>query len=318
MTATGLARQTVMTLLLLGVAVATLFGSTGPVAGRSDVVGTDVGWWEIELVARKFLLSAQTSVRVQRVSADTTELTPVQPLSPPGLMPSGPELDVLTVTSVLPFGRRERVVTWLDPATGAALQTEKTRTGRGPYWKLQRYHRGGYTEWRAAPANDTEEASDPRGWSHRQVKEVPCTGRLSPDEAVSDSYALLYQVAAARLDRGSHELVLVLCSDQHLVEVRFRPGPVLKEKVSFEESWPGGRRHRGGHIRVRRIFGTARWLGKKQPDSEPETGMMGMRGPLEILVEEGTGLPVEVRGRAQGIGQLVVRLKRVIWRQPPS
>lgn len=307
------------TALMLAEAALALFSNRAVAAENPPgAVNEGVEWWEIELSARKFLLSAESWLRVERVPSGQARADLEDPPSPAAAVPSGPDVDVITVTSMLPFGRRERVVTWLDPMTRAALQTEKTRLGSGDYWKLLRYHAQGYTEWRAAPGSKAEEAADPRSWQDRRREDVSCAGPLPPGHVITDSYALLYRVAAAHLDHAGQELVLTLCSHRRLVEVRFRPGPVITEKASFEESWPGGHRRRKGRLRLRTVLGTARWLTSQAPDEEPETGLMGMRGPLEILIEKGTDLPVEVRGRAPGVGRLVVRLKRVIWRQPPS
>jgi len=311
-------RSLAAALLLAGTGLSLPSGAASPPENPPRTTTEGVGWWEIELTARKFLLSAESSLRVEHVSSREAQEKLAEAPAPPAPEPSGPEVDRVTVSSVLPFGRRERVVTWLDTLSGRALQTEKTRTGSKPYWKLQRYHGQTYTEWRAAPADRTEEGGDPRSWDDRRKEVISCAGRVPPGQVITDSYALLYRVAAAHLDQPGRDLVLTLCSHRHLVEVRFRPGRIETEKVSFEESWPGGHRQRRGRIQVRTVLGTARWLTKHAPGTEPETGLMGMRGPLEILIEKGTDLPVEVRGHAPGIGRLVVRLKRVIWRQPPS
>jgi len=73
------------------------------------------------------------------------------------------------------------------------------------------------------------------------------------------------------------------------------PGPRALES-------PGRPRQRPVQIRVAPPRGVER--------GKVRTGVFGMRGDLEILVAEGTGLPVAIRGRAPGIGHVTVRLRR--------
>ncbi len=277
-----------------------------------------VPWSEIHLVARKFLMTARTSVRVERVPAAQAAVRLAATPGARAIEPGAPFVDVLHVSSSLPFGRRERATVWNDPASGAALQSEKLVTRKRAYWKRRRFVADGYQEWRAEPAGKREAAGAPEGWTRREHKAVPCTGALPPGAVLTDSYSMLYSIAAARLDRAGAAATIFLCSRGMPVEIRFVAGRRDTARIDVAESWPGGHRRRRGKIAVRHVIGVPRWLGPGRGGDPADTGFMGMRGPIDVVLEEGTGTPISITGRAKGVGRLTVRLERIVLRERPA
>jgi hypothetical protein len=278
----------------------------------------EVPWAELTYSAHKFILGATTVIRVERLPAETvTEVLRTPPTDRQVSVPTGGAAVVL-VTTDLPFGRDETVKLFFDPTTGAALGGEKTMLGRSAYHKFLRYTDGGLYTWRSAPANDGETALSPEGWTRHKQYLVEPSARPAQGTAVIDSYALLYLVAAARLDRRGSGLRMVMLADDRYAEMTFVAGGLTYSRVNFDEIWPGGSRHREGDVMVRTVRATARALGASESSGDVELGFLGMRGALTIYLEAGTALPVALSGRVQHIGEVTVRLDKVVLKGTPA
>ncbi len=277
----------------------------------------EVPWAELSYSAHKLLFGATTVIRVEGLPAETvTELLRTPPTGRQVPLPTGGAAAV-SVTTDLPFGRDETVRLFFDPNTGAALGGEKTMLGRSAYHKLLRYTDGGLYTWRSAPANDRETALSPEGWTRHKEYLVEPPLRPPQGTPVIDSYALLYLVTAARLDRRGSGLRIVMLADDRYVEMAFATGGLTYSRVSFDEIWPGGSRHRDGNVVTRTVRATARALGATDTSEDVDLGFLGMRGALTIYLETGTGLPVALSGRVQHIGEVTVRLTRAVLKTAP-
>jgi hypothetical protein len=304
-------------LLVFVVATASEAGPA-PAAGIADgPTFAAVPWSELSLSAHKFFLGASTTLRAER--RPVAGLAALLRVPPEGVGVALPDHDVVVLTSDtdLPFGRDETVTLWLDPATGAAIQAEKLTRGHDPYRKVFRYTDLGVYTWRSAPANAHEAASGPRTWTRHGGSWERSPVPLPPNLPLTDSYALLYLASAARLDRPGVRCSLAILSEGRLVELTFTADGLVQERASFAETWPGGQRHRAGQVLARKVQVSARPAGAAPGGSQVDLGFLGMRGDLTILVEDGTGIPIELSGHAEHIGALTVRLERATLRNPP-
>jgi len=272
----------------------------------------DVPWSELAYSAHKFFLGAATTIHVEQVPA--VVVTAALPRLPAGdAVPIPPRTSaVITVDTDLPFGRDESVRLYFDPATGAALGGEKTMRGGSPYHKLFRYTEGGLFTWRSAPANDREDALAPADWSRKKAYLTEPAASPPLGAPVADSYALIYLVSAAHLDRRGDEAHIFMLADDRFVELAFVAGGLTYSRVNFEEVSPRGSHHREGNVVVRQVRVTATALGAPEASEDVELGFLGMRGTLTVYLEVGTDLPVALSGRVQHIGELTVRLKRAV------
>ncbi len=280
--------------------------SAGPVPA-----GPRLPWSKLVLHARKLFLGATTTIEISQ--EPRCQLLSQLWNLPGGHVPRLPHAggQIIRTSTVMPFGRSERTTAWIDAASGAVLQTEKLSTGSKLYWKLRRYGPGGYFEWRKAPANVREEKRSHRHWSKTSTGWHPWHPMPPPGAIVTSSYALLPLLSTARLDRRGSRLTILIPSHGRLVELSFVSGDMIQVPAGFTVHLGGRSRKVHGPLRARRVDGSARWLGDDRSNGPADTGFMGMRGPLVILVQPGTAVPLRVMGRAKGIGRLVVRLKSV-------
>jgi hypothetical protein len=318
-----------MALLAAGVAVLVASHAGGQAPAVAPQPGTavnpsheqalgEVPWVELVYSAHKFFLGASTTIRAERAPVAALASAVKRPLA--GTPVPLPETDIVTITTKtdLPFGRDETVTVWIDPAASAALGGEKTMLGHGAYHKFLRYTEEGLYTWRSSPANVHENTLGFESWSDLRRYLVAPAVRPAQGTPVTDSYALLYLVSAARLDRKGSGLKVVMLADDRFVEVTFIASKLTYSRASFEEVWPGGRRQRDGHVLVRTVRATARALGANEASEDVELGFLGMRGALTLYLEAGTGLPVALSGRVQHIGEVTVRLERAVLKRGPE
>ena len=280
-----------------------------PGAGESRL---GVPWSELHYVARKLLLSARTEIRVDHLDPRNAAAE-LRDVPGDGGVPAGdvPVTEV-TLETWMPFSRHEEVTVWLRSSDGTALQTEKLRDGKN-YWKLRRYTATGFHTWRAEARSRAEAAEGPEAWSKRKESAHSWSPEPHGDVVVTDSYALLYLLSAARLDRPGASLRVFLEADDRLVELRFAGVRTRPHVVDFTVDGPeqGTSRSRQGVITVRELEAVAQPLDGRD-DGEVATGLLDMKGPVTVLVEEGTGIPVQVEGKVDGIGDVAVKLERVV------
>lgn len=287
-------------------------GMAGAATGADPALGP-VSWRRLELSASKLLLSATTTLTVDRVRAEQVAAVLRTPPEGVPLPPPGPEVVTLTLVSELPFGRREQTTVWLDASTGAALQGHKVVTGRKPYEKVFRYTKEGFFFWRASPASDGEEGLGPAGWSKRRSRLVRAAAALPEGAVVTDSYALLYLASAARLDRQGGSLQVMLLADEQPVELVFASGGLEQSALEYRERGVDGSRSRTREVLQRVVTVKARPTGGPAGSSDVDLGFLGLRGAVRVYLEVGTGLPLRLEGRADTIGDLRVGIEAVEW-----
>lgn len=277
-----------------------------------------VRWRRIELGASKMLLSASTSLRVDRLAARAAiPLLRTPPEGTPAAV-SGPEVVVLTIETSMPFGRHEVTRVLLDPSTGSVLQGSKVVSGGKPYEKVFRYTSEGYYFWRAAPASTDEVMVGPDGWSKRRARLVRSVAPLPEGAAVTDSYALIYLVSAAGLNRRGSVFTTFILVDDQPVELRFEAGGLVQQDADYQERGVDGVHRRRGQTLLRLVTVRARALDGQRTTGDVDLGFFGMRSGLRILVDARTGLPVQVAGRTDSVGDLTVNLQAVEWASLPA
>lgn len=269
-----------------------------------------VAWHGIALEAHKLFLKATASVTVERCPLGEVAAELWTPPLGEGAMPESGMVDVVQVRAKLPFGRLERITVWLDPVTGAVLQNEKRRFGKGAYWKVRRATDDGYYEWRTEPDLPGDTRRPPPQWSDRSERHVVFDPPPAPSTVVTDPYAFLAALPA--LEATGRPIAVIAGRSAVPIEIRDAAPRMVRSGATIE--WPGGR-VRPARLRVRPV--QIRVVPPRGTDRRSvRTGVFGMRGDLEILVAETTGLPLVVRGRAPSVGRVTVRLRRAVLDGP--
>ena len=280
--------------------------------GTLTLVPPQPAWLEIRLEARKLFLKATATITVERCPAAAVTADLRTPPLGEGVAPETGMVDVVRVNARLPFGRTERIAVWLDAATGAVLQNEKRRYGKDAYWKVRRATDDGYYEWRTEPDLPGETRNPPPAWSDRFERRVVFDPVPPEGTVVTDPYGLVAALPA--LLRSGRSTAIV--SGDRAVPVTIRTLEPRTVSRTARLRWPGGegtvRRFTARPVQVRVNPGA------DVDRRRVRTGVLGLRGDLEILVADETGLPVLIRGRAPSVGKVTVHLAGAALRLPPE
>jgi len=211
---------------------------------------------------------------------------------------------LITGTADSTVSKPTRSATVLDAASLGVLQTEELRPGKK--LKQRRFLRAGDHVWRRAPDDRGDRKADPTTWPvYRDEHESwPEGGPF--DLPVTDGHALLYQAAASRLDREGATLDVLLWTHERLVMLHLRATDRVMLPVDFQRRGPDGWSRVDAKVPARRV---AIDVEPVSPEGEPEElDVLGMKRGVEMYLEEGTGLPLEVRGQVSPVGDVAVRL----------
>ncbi len=305
---TGRCRQRLCGAVLAAVL---LVGCAAAAPAQEGAAAPALPWSRLTFAAHKFLLTAETTLTLEMLaSGDLLPGLRTPPEGRPVPLPS-PWVAVLTTRTTLPFGRSEKVVAWLDPLSGAAVQVEKHTFGRGAYHKLVRYTRDGTYTWRSEPRDRREAALGPESWTKRKSYPERPSVHPPPGGVLTDSYALLYLLATDHLAAPAGHLAAYVVSDGDLVALDFDSGALVTRFASYEQVDASGSRQRSGQLPARAVTVRGRAVGGADVEGV-DLGFLGMQGRLTIYLDVANGLPVELSGRAKDIGRLTVRLEDAV------
>ncbi len=271
-----------------------------------------VSWRRLKFSASKFFMSAQTAVTVDYLPSSAVAADILAPPEGQARPLPSPTVAVVSSETDLPFGKHEVATVWLDPATGAVVQGHKIAQGRDPYEKYFRYTTEGFYFWRNSPQASSERSQPPEKWGKRRQRMVRAAAPLTPAQTVTDSYALFYLASAARLDRKDATLKTYLLQDEKLVELTFTARELRQVRCDVKVVRGSGEETKTAAT-VRRVVLSGRLAGQPAGTSgeDVDLGLMDLRGSLAMLVEVGTGIPIEISGRTGSIGDLTVSLDRI-------
>ncbi len=274
----------------------------------------DLPWIELEFRATKFLFSASVRITVEKLSSGEALQEMVAAGGDlEGLLPTGEEVDRIHTVATMTTGKNEVADTWIDPLTGAVLQTVKEVHGRGNYWKLRRFFAHGYHQVREAPMDRKERKAGRKRWTkHEELlvrwDTLPPAGRV-----VTSSYALVYLLSRTRFDGKYDPRIWLVPVKEDLVEIRLIGGPSQRTKLRIEQSWPGGSGTLQRKLDAPTVRVVPRWLDGHEGEAAGN-GFMGMHGPAEITLLPDSGIPVRIDGTIKGAGHIASRVRRIRWR----
>ena len=196
-----------------------------------------------------------------------------------------------------------QALTWLDSEKGSVVQVLEARRGRR--WRLTRQTEDGHHQWTRRPANKRERRASIDEWSKRSEEHVAWP-EPPGDLPRSSSFALLHEAMARRLDREGASAELVVYSKGRVMRVGLKAHDLVEVDVDYERRAAGGVERVEGRRPLRRVEVEGDTVG--DDEGESAVSLLGLESDLELYLEPGTGLPVEIRGGVKLFGKVRVRL----------
>jgi hypothetical protein len=265
-------------------------------------------WAELEFRAAKFLMSATARVeaRMRPSAAIAAEL-----VTTPAGTPVAPGPEVLEmVYRASGLGRESVTTLWADPVSGATLQ--RTQLDSGERQRTYRFTDSGayhYTRW---PATRGEEDLSPARWTERTEGMRPYSpGAIG--KPVTEATVLLWLTSAADLEDAGDRIEVLTFSRKHVNRVVVEVAGRRRLDVAYDERSPAGSRQRKGKVDaiLLRIHGAPL---DPDPSGDDDFELLGLRGDLELWLDAGTRVPLELRGDVKIAGKLAVKLRRAVLR----
>lgn len=185
---------------------------------------------------------------------------------------------------------------WFDPRDGAVARAIKRTVGPKPDQKIYHFTSTGAHRVRIEP-NGSERELEPDRWT--QVRESFYDFRPADHgcDVISDPAAILARISATAVSGGPPPESICVLSGKTFYRVDFRRAG--QERVRVNYRLDGHKRK--GKTRAERVAIHA----------QPVAGDLGEAAlDLVVLVEEGSGLPVQIRTPVPGFGEMDVALVR--------
>lgn len=260
-----------------------------------------VHWDRLHLKARKFFLSADSTVRLTILGRKQASTQLIEPGHGEPIALGARAVRIDYRTNVI--GRISDTAVWMDPANGAALQYEAYDRGSKYRHRIFRYtDSGAYQTTRRPLAN--EEKLSWRDWS-----EASDGFRQYPPDAegkvIVEPAGLLYLLAASDLtDAGDHlEFFGYMGSD--IVRIVLSVDGKSTVKADFNTSGSAGDQRCKSDLSTLRI----RVNGYRvSDDSDAGFDFLGLEKDIEVFFHPASRLPIQITGRIRILGRLTIRL----------
>jgi hypothetical protein len=289
----------------LGAAAAALVLLALP-AGAADggaAIPAPPRWSELRFVARKLLLTAETTVRVAEIAAGDAGLVDVPGLD--GRAPAGPGVARVEVDSRA-LGRHTVTTALLDATDGAALQTVTRESGKRAREKVQRFAADTVAVTRARPAAGQEKLPVAR-WSRRSAERLPLPAAAPGEPPMTDSAGLFWLLATAPLVRPGDTLPVRLWSGGRVIATEVRVKARTQAALAIRERRNGAVRAVERTVPALELVIAAAGPGDGAEDEEVE--LLGLRGRVRVVLDAERRFPIELSGRVPKAGAVTVRLQ---------
>jgi len=197
----------------------------------------------------------------------------------------------------------------MTAGSGRLLQRSRLTSGKDTRLKEYRYAAEDLVRIRREP--DSSRDSPSTQWPVTSRRDIPYP-ELEEDAVLTSMPALLL-VAGSVLETPGQVATVYVHGDFNFYRVRL--SVVGEEQVEVDYSLVG----REQRMKGRR---TAMIVGLQvdpvgTPRGEPEFSLLGLDGQVSILLDEQSGLPLQVRGRAPRIGETYINLVAADIRPSP-
>ncbi|WP_461481237.1 hypothetical protein [Porticoccus sp.] len=277
-------------------------GSSPVLAGQQPATPP---WTELAYAKNYLWLKASTSLSLSPVTAESVA---DKWLSPEGVKPVFPEGDTLwqlVVQSQLGNGG-EQVSIWMDPDTLQVYQRSRLSEGKQRRMKQYRLLEQGIYRVRREPL-DAERGLSPDLWSKSSAMQRPFPPALTAVQPLLSPYALLVAVSTGPLRKPGDSWTQYLYTDVDYLRVEMVVTGVAEVAVDYRLLSGNTTREVKGPVAALVVSLQVRPVGAAPEDAFE---LMGLTGPVSILLDPVTGLPLQIRGSAPRMGETAIDLVR--------
>jgi hypothetical protein len=272
-----------------------------------------VRWSRLLFQASHGLASARSEVSLAPVTAAGPKSSLLADAGGP--LPPLPDADAMLMTATIGMSSKLPLVgdkvwetrVWFLPGTASALQRTRTKIGEDADSKTFRYVAEGVRRIRSKPESPREGEQRPESWSTVKSAFYPYGPARAECPDVSDPSLLLYVLSAVNLSQGGPPLELCVFNKKTLYHVDLRAVAATRLPVRFM------RRHGTDEEPVEQEIGVLTIRISSHPmqpaEQEPEPfEFFEMRGDIEVSYDPVSGLPVQVRGTVNNVGEATFHL----------
>lgn len=195
---------------------------------------------------------------------------------------------------------RARETQLMSPGSGYLLQRSRLTSGKNTRLKEYRYAAEKLVRIRREP--DSSQDSPPARWPVSSRRDIPYPA--FEEGAVLTSMPALLLVAGSLPEVPGEAMTVYVHGDFNFYRVRL--SVVGEEKVEVDYALAGRQQQVKGERTAMVVDLQVDPVGTQQGD--PEFSLLGLGGQVSILLDEQTGLPLRVRGRAPRIGKTYIDL----------
>jgi hypothetical protein len=288
--APGIAAFLVVTLVLL----------CFPAAGRTDPSSC---WEELVFTAGNNWATASSTLKYRQIPAREAALSLMHPAVKNALQPQGQSVGVISVEFSAMRSQGEQQL-WIDPVTGAALQSRRIGHGRDSRLKLHRFLRSGVWRERRSP-DETSPPSSPDTWPLRSATEI-----TYPPEAQSHPVIaplmLLARASSLALRARPGKLDEIVLGDTRLHRVVLESREDASAQVNLTVRTGAKEEQLSGTRAVRRVDLRPHLLGDGEDDEA--FSLLELEGETTLTIDRATGLPLRIEGQWMRVGAVAVTL----------
>lgn len=266
---------------------------------------TGIGWQQVELRARKFMITAKAVVEWSVLDVSNANVGWIDANGLDGVEGEliEPDMQILRLNySSKLIGKPVESVLWMDPGDGAILQYAVHDNRRHPKHRIYRFtNRGAFQRtWR--PEKKEKKLAWPE-WSEQYGDFRPFPEEAY-DQVITDSLGLIYIISASKLGRGSDRLEVLAFGSREVSRGTFTAEEMVDIDADFIVERPSGDERCKGKTQVLKIGVEIETVGDAdKPDS-------GILSEIEIFLDLQSRLPLRISARAKYVGRVVIKTKR--------
>lgn len=296
----------------IGVTAAILVMSEGSRAAEvmelEEIDASRVRWSELSYKAKKLGFSAGTDLKLSSVAAAEAAAELYVPPEGEARSPGSSEVALLTMETK-GLGQDSLTRLWFDPANATAFQRDQHDRRKGKQWRAYRYLEEGVASVTHRPAAG-EKGQSPDRWSDRSTGSFEFPDWLGDGALVTEPAAVFFIAAAAALDEVGDRIQVPTFTKNKLLLVELEVVGIEQLKADYTQKSSAGERRVSGRVDAIHISVDSRRLG---PDSEEgDFEFLGLRGDVEMWVDQTTRVPIQISGRVPVVGKAHVRLRRAV------